>query len=54
MTWQRRHVLATDDWSRAEIEQVLDQTGAMVEVLGRPIRRTPALRGRTVILFFAE
>ena len=37
MTWQRRHVLATDDWSRSEIEQVLDQTGAMVEVLGRPI-----------------
>ena len=54
MTWQRRHVLATDDWSREEIEQVLDQAGAMREVLARPIRRTPALRGRTVILFFAE
>ena len=54
MTWHRRHVLATDDWSRAEIEQVLETTGAMLEVLGRPIRRTPALRGRTVILFFAE
>ena len=54
MNWQRRHVLATDDWSRAEIEQVLETTAAMVEVLGRPIRRTPALRGRTVILFFAE
>ena len=54
MSWQRRHVLATDDWSREEIEQVLETTGAMVEVLGRPIRRAPALRGRTVILFFAE
>jgi len=54
MTWQRRHVLATDDWSRAEIEQVLDSTGAMLEVLSRPIRRAPALRGKTVILFFAE
>ncbi|HEX6062183.1 MAG TPA: aspartate carbamoyltransferase, partial [Candidatus Limnocylindria bacterium] len=54
MSWQRRHVLATDDWSRDEIEQVLSTTSAMVEVLGRPIRRTPALRGRTVILFFAE
>ena len=54
MTWQRRHVLSTDDWSRAEIEQVLQTTGAMAEVLKRPIRRTPALRGRTVILFFAE
>ena len=54
MTWQRRHILATDDWSRAEIEQVLDSTGAMLEVLSRPIRRAPALRGKTVILFFAE
>ena len=54
MTWHRRHVLATDDWSRDEIEHVLRTTAAMAEVLGRPIRRTPALRGRTVILFFAE
>jgi len=54
MTWSRRHVLATDDWSRDEIELVLQQSLAMLEVLGRPIRRTPALRGRTVVLFFAE
>jgi aspartate carbamoyltransferase catalytic subunit len=50
----RRHVLATDDWSRDEIELVLGQGAAMLEVLGRPIRRAPALRGRTVVLFFAE
>ena len=54
MRWQRRHVLATDDWSREEIELVLEQATAMLEVLARPIRRTPALRGRTVVLFFAE
>src|SRR6184192_4000143 len=54
MKWNRRHVLDTDDWSRAEIETVLDQSRAMVEVLSRPIKRTPALRGKTVILFFAE
>ncbi len=52
--WTRRHVLATDDWSRDEIETVLDQARAMVEILSRPIRRAPPLRGRTVILFFAE
>ncbi|MGH2490626.1 MAG: aspartate carbamoyltransferase catalytic subunit [Candidatus Limnocylindria bacterium] len=52
--WSRRHVLDTDDWSRAEIEAVLDTTGAMVEVLSRPVRRAPPLRGRTVVLFFAE
>src|SRR5881628_986778 len=54
MRWTRRHVLDTDDWSREEIEAVLDQTRAMTEILRRPIRRAPPLRGRTVILFFAE
>src|SRR6059058_1375098 len=54
MKWNRFHVLDTDDWSRNEIETVLDQTRAMVEILQRPIRRAPPLRGRTVILFFAE
>src|SRR3989454_4167932 len=54
MKWNRRHVLDTDDWSRNEIETVLDQTRAMIEILQRPIRRAPPLRGRTVILFFAE
>ncbi len=54
MRWTRRHVLDTDDWSRDEIETVFDQTRAMIEILQRPIRRAPPLRGRTVILFFAE
>src|SRR2546428_13377643 len=50
----RRDVLDTDDWSRAEIEAVLETTGAMNEILQRPVRRAPPLRGKTVILFFAE
>lgn len=54
MKWSRRHILDTDDWSCDEIESVLETTGAMVEVLSRPIRKAPPLRGRTVILFFAE
>ena len=54
MRWSRRHVLDTDDWSTEEIEAVLGTTGAMVEVLSRPVRRAPPLRGRTVVLFFAE
>jgi aspartate carbamoyltransferase catalytic subunit len=47
-------VLDTDDWSVEEIEAVLGTTGAMIEVLSRPVRRAPPLRGRTVVLFFAE
>ena len=26
----------------------------MIEILSRPVRRAPPLRGRTVVLFFAE
>ncbi|MGH2500036.1 MAG: aspartate carbamoyltransferase catalytic subunit [Candidatus Limnocylindria bacterium] len=52
--WGRRHVLSTEDWSRDEIETVLGGADAMLEILSRPIRRAPPLRGRTVILFFAE
>src|SRR5437870_6490427 len=54
MRWTRRHVLDTDDWSRDEIETVLDQTRAMIEILQRPIRRAPPLRGRTVIVLFGD
>ncbi|HET8570229.1 MAG TPA: aspartate carbamoyltransferase catalytic subunit [Candidatus Limnocylindria bacterium] len=54
LTWSRRHVLSTEDWDRAEIEAVLANADGMREVLSRPIRRAPPLRGRTVILFFAE
>src|SRR4051812_15608614 len=52
--WTRRHVLDTDDWRRDEIEAVLETAGAMVEILQRPVRKAPPLRGKTVILFFAE
>ncbi len=54
LRWQRRHVLSTEDWSRGEIELVLENAIAMTEVLSRPVRRAPPLRGRTAVLFFAE
>jgi aspartate carbamoyltransferase catalytic subunit len=50
----RKHVLDLDDFSRGEIEQVLDTANAMREVLSRPIRRVPALRGKTVVNLFYE
>jgi aspartate carbamoyltransferase catalytic subunit len=52
--WRRRHVLDLDDFSRSEIEQVLETAGAMKDVLSRPIKRVPALRGHTVVNLFYE
>lgn len=50
----RRHILDLDDFSPAEIEQVLTAAGAMGEVLGRRIRKVPTLRGRTIVTLFLE
>jgi len=50
----RRHVLDLDDFTPDEITQVLDATVEMKEVLSRPIKRVPALRGKTVVNMFYE
>ena len=43
-----------DDYTAAEIEEVLDNAEAMQEILQRDIRKVPALRGRTIITAFHE
>lgn len=50
----RRSVLDLDDFSREEIELVLETSNAMKEVLAREIRKVPALHGKTIITVFYE
>jgi len=50
----RRHVLDLDDFTRAEIEAVLDAAEGMREVLGRSIKKVPSLRGKVVMTLFFE
>jgi len=50
----RKHVLDLDDFSREEIVEVLDSTRNMKEVLGRDIKKAPALRGKLVVTLFYE
>ncbi len=50
----RKNVLDLDDFSREEIEGVLQNATAMREVLQRSIRKVPALRGHTIITLFHE
>ena len=52
--WGHPHVLDLDAFSLHDIQQVLETTDAMKEVLGRPIRRVPTLRGKTVATLFYE
>lgn len=50
----RRHVLDLDDFSREEIEEVLQNADVMREVLSRDIRKVPTLRGKTIYTLFYE
>lgn len=51
---QRRHVLDLDDFTPEEISEILETTASMKEVLNRPIKQVPVLRGKTVINMFFE
>jgi aspartate carbamoyltransferase catalytic subunit len=51
---RRRHAIDLDDFSAAEIEEILETTEGMKEVLSREIKQVPALRGRNVVNMFYE
>lgn len=49
-----KHLLAIEDLSRDEIETLLATAEEMHDVQSRPIKKLPALRGRTVVNLFFE
>jgi aspartate carbamoyltransferase catalytic subunit len=51
---RRKHVLDLDDFGRDEINEILETTIGMKEVLGRAIKQVPTLRGKTVVNMFFE
>jgi aspartate carbamoyltransferase catalytic subunit len=54
MMFKHRHVLDLDVMDPADIHLVLETTDQMKEILARPIRRIPPLRGKTVVNLFFE
>jgi aspartate carbamoyltransferase catalytic subunit len=52
--WRHHHVLDLDDFTSDEIELILHITDAMKEVQARPVKKVPALRGRTIMTLFYE
>jgi len=54
MNWKHRHVLDLDKWERDDIQHIMDQTRSMDELLDRPIKKVPALRGKLVVNLFFE
>src|SRR5687767_14703060 len=51
---RRKDLLGIADLSAPEITLILDTAEAMKEVATRPIKKVPALRGKTVVNLFFE
>ena len=49
-----RHLLDIDSLSATEVTAILDSAEGMLEVLGRDVKKTPALRGKTIVTVFFE
>ena len=54
VTWQRKDLLSLRELSAEEIGKVLSTATVFKEILGRPIKKVPALQGRTVVNLFVE
>ena len=52
--WSRKDLLGIQDLSKEEIQLVLDTADSFKEISTRPIKKVPALRGKTVVNFFYE
>ena len=50
----QRHLLGIETLAPADIRTILDTADALKEILGRPIKKVPTLRGKTVVNLFYE
>lgn len=51
---ERKHLLDVDDLDRRDIENILETARSFSEVMRRPIKKVPSLRGKTVVNLFYE
>ncbi|MDD5672339.1 MAG: aspartate carbamoyltransferase catalytic subunit [Candidatus Omnitrophica bacterium] len=54
MKWTRKDLLGLRDLSREEIEYILETAKSFKDVSLRPVKKVPALRGKTVASLFYE
>lgn len=54
MNWRHKDLLEISQLSRDEVEHVFETAARFAEVNQRPIKKVPILKGKSVVLFFAE
>ncbi|HAF08038.1 MAG: aspartate carbamoyltransferase catalytic subunit [bacterium] len=54
MKWTKKHLLSIEELTREEIDFIIDNAFSFKDILLRPIKKVPALRGKTVVNLFFE
>ncbi|HXK08332.1 MAG TPA: aspartate carbamoyltransferase catalytic subunit [Vicinamibacteria bacterium] len=54
MSFPHRHLLGIEPLEPQDIQAILDTADGLKEILDRPIKKVPALRGKTVVNLFYE
>ncbi len=54
MSFPHRHLLGIEPLEAQDVQTILDTADGLKEILDRPIKKVPALRGKTVINLFYE
>ncbi len=54
MTWTRKHLLGLEGIERDEVITILDTASKFREILDRPVKKVPTLRGITIVNLFFE
>lgn len=52
--WPHKDLLDVDQLSREDLFHLLDTASSLHEINQRPVKKAPVLKGKTIILFFAE
>ncbi|MDQ7031584.1 MAG: aspartate carbamoyltransferase catalytic subunit [Desulfonauticus sp.] len=54
MQWRHKHLLDVDQLSKEEIIHIFGLAKNFQEINQRPVKKVPTLKGKSIILFFAE
>ena len=54
MEWRHKDLITLEGWTREELHFFLEQADYMEELMNRPIKKVPALRGKMVVNCFFE
>ena len=54
LTWNRKHFIDIDSLTEEDIREIVEQADTFLEVLKRPVKKVPVLKGKTIVTLFYE